>query len=179
MFQERSQQYHPVAYLKKPHGVYGKIEAEGDALTKSLLDNNDLFWIIDEHNMLVPLRVDSYKKAGDSSETFFVQFDGITSRDAAVPLTNVTLYLELNNVQQRTESQKMENDRAVDIIDYVILDQQNNSEGSVVDLVESPAHPILVLDTDLMIPFVDEFIVSVDEERKIIYCKNIAPLKEI
>jgi len=76
MFQERSQQYHPVAYLKKPHGVYGKIEAEGDALTKSLLDNNDLFWIIDEHNMLVPLRVDSYKKAGDSSETFFVQFDG-------------------------------------------------------------------------------------------------------
>lgn len=184
MFRERSQQYHAVAYLRKPHGVYGKIEAEGNAMTKSLLDNNDLFWIVDEHNMLVPLRLNSYTQSGDSieSEMFFVQFEGITSRDAAIPLTNVTLYLELHNLKKRTDDQQHQYIESIidnDIIDYEILDQQNNQEGVVVDLVESPAHLILVLDTDLMIPFVDEYIVSVDDNNQTIICKNIAPLKEI
>jgi len=186
MFQERSQQYHPVAYLKKPHGVYGKIEAQGDAMTKYLFDNNDLYWIIDEHNMLVPLRLNDYTPAesGDSSksETFFVQFDGITSRDAAIPLTNVTLYLELHKLKKRSDDQPhkyIENNRTDDIIDYEIWDQQKNREGVVVDLFESPAHLILVSDTGLMIPFVDEYIVSVDDQNQTIYCRNIAPLKEI
>ena len=179
MIQERSHQYKPIAQLKQAHGVYGAIEVTGNSEIASIFSKYNLFWIIDEHDMMVPLRLDSFKQAGGHPDTFFVQFDDVTTRSKAASLSGSTLYLE------QSDDHKPDNDiETIDegiymIMDYEIFDQDNNCQGFVIDVMENPAHPILISDTDLMIPYVSEYINSVDSEKKIIYCKNLTLLKDI
>jgi len=64
-----------------------------------------------------------------------------------------------------------------------VKDAQNNNFGIITGVIENPAHLILEVLTDnrekLLIPFVDEYISSVDEDQGIIYCQNLEQLTNL
>lgn len=57
-----------------------------------------------------------------------------------------------------------------DVVDYSVVDEDLGPLGVVVRIEENPAHPLLVVsaegDHDVLIPVVDEFIVSVDDDTQ-------------
>lgn len=61
---------------------------------------------------------------------------------------------------------------ADDLIGWVMEDGQSGRIGTIADVDESPAHPLLVLALDdgreAMVPLVDDLITGIDEEARII-----------
>lgn len=58
------------------------------------------------------------------------------------------------------------------LIDCKVIDEENNELGSVVEIIETAAHDILRIRNDegkeVLIPYVDAFIVDVDVDEKVI-----------
>lgn len=54
-----------------------------------------------------------------------------------------------------------------DLVNYKVID--NNNSYNIKEILYSKAHPIIVLDNNKMIPYVDEFIIKIDNNNKIVY----------
>lgn len=58
------------------------------------------------------------------------------------------------------------------LVDCKVIDEENNELGSVVEIIETAAHDILRIRNDegkeVLIPYVDAFIVDVDVDEKVI-----------
>lgn len=52
-----------------------------------------------------------------------------------------------------------------DLIGYTVLDANNKEYGKVENIINNNAHDIFVLENNKMIPYVDEFIVEIDDEN--------------
>ncbi len=55
--------------------------------------------------------------------------------------------------------------------------------GTVETVIDNPAHPILKVVTadqkQLLIPFVDEYIIALDEEKQVVECQNLNQLADL
>lgn len=64
---------------------------------------------------------------------------------------------------------------AIDLIGFnVIID--NKTKGVIKDVLDTPANEVLVLDTNIMIPYVKDFILSINKEDKTVIVKNVKGL---
>ncbi|MFV0424786.1 MAG: ribosome maturation factor RimM [Bacilli bacterium] len=63
-----------------------------------------------------------------------------------------------------------------DLIEYDVYDKENNYYGKVVKIINNNAHDILVIDNNVMIPYVDEFINEIDDSQNKIYINVIEGL---
>lgn len=64
---------------------------------------------------------------------------------------------------------------SIDLIGFnVIIDGKNI--GHIVDVLDTPANEVLVLDNKVMIPYVKEFIIKVNKDAKVVEVKNMKGL---
>ena len=177
MLEPADQQYVMIGHIAQAHGVDGTILMIPEHDAPALFETIDLVRLQNTRGDLVPARIESVRvQERNDRLSFFVKFDHITDRNQAEALKNHRIYADRTNVGDLTKP-----DGPASLISFEIRDDQDNLIGSVDDLIENPAHPILVAETktgDLMIPFVDEYITSTDEENAIIYCKNLNQLTD-
>ena len=64
---------------------------------------------------------------------------------------------------------------AIDLIGVnVIIDSK--TKGVIKEVLDTPANEVLVLDTNIMIPYVKDFILSINKEDKTVIVKNVKGL---
>ena len=176
MLQDREEQYHPVAKIIKPHGVHGELKVELSEEYPEILEHTELFWAANSDNMLVPVRIKKYRRVEDIGRyLFFVHFDGIDDRDEAEPWRHK--HLLISNKARSTGTAG--DDDTIDLAGFSLVNEHGSVEGAVINVLDNPAHFILVTDIDLLIPYVDEYIVEIDENEKVVRCQNIDMLKQI
>lgn len=158
-------QYLYIGKLVNTHGIKGEVRILSDFRYKESVFKKDMpFYIGDDK---LEYKVTSYRK----HKIFdMVTFDGIND-------INNILHLKGLNVYINKEDLKLENNKllAIDLISFsVIID--GTKVGSIVEVLDTPANEVLVLDTKIMIPYVNEYIINIDIKTKEVIVKNIRGL---
>ena len=160
-----------VARFGRAHGLEGELKVlPNDLFDVSLIKENRIIRYLNKRNDLVPARVTNFRvESKANQQTFFVKLDVIKNRNEADAFTGKALFAE------KTEIPDSESENGVDIIDFV-LQYKGDKIGRVTDLFDNPAHFIIEATTEygiLLIPWVDEFIDSIDTDKQMIVCKNL------
>jgi len=138
-------------------------------LSSALLKSNDLLYLISNaddifiyNKEIFPKRVfiESYNLL---EKVLIVKFKDYNSIDSVKPYINSTLMLKEAYFLSYLESLK----HPVIYLNYKVLDQNLKELGYIVDIVLNIQNR-LVLNTDIELPFVDKFIISIDNINKII-----------
>lgn len=168
-----------VGQIKRSHGLNGElIVVFEDNLAGDLAESDlELVYLRNERGDFYPARISGLQAEGKSSyNTFFVQFEHITDRNSAEKLKGHAIYLDESVASEFTDDENQESE----LIDHEVFDEDDNVVGLVVDVMDNPAHPILVVATtsgSLLIPFVEHYIIEVSEQN--IYCRNLDQLEGI
>lgn len=156
-------QWVPMGYIKGAFGVKGWVKISANTeYTDSLLDYPQ--WRLTRNGKSIMLALENGKLNGDELQ---VKFEQINDRDAAHELRGYTI--EIN----RADFAPAEEDEYywADLVGMNVVNLQGESLGSVMNLMETGAHDILVIDGEhgqKLIPFVEQFINEVDNEKRII-----------
>lgn len=179
MLEPIENQYEVVGHIARSHGVNGEVVIIPEIETPQLFETIDLVHVENARGDLVPARIESVRVQDKNKRlTFFVKFEHVTDRTGAEALKNFAVYANLDDVEDLTDQM----DEPVDISSYdVVLD--GKKFGTVEAVIDNPAHPILKVVTadqkQLLIPFVDEYIIALDEEKQVVECQNLNQLADI
>lgn len=152
--------------FNKPHGIKGEISATVDVD----VDFDDLkCLVISVEGIFVPFFISSVRpKNGD---TFLITIEGVDSEEKAQYFTNRTFYILKSDLPEYDEEDE-DGFYAADLIGYSIIDSDAGLLGEIADINDSTQNVLFVVEredgSELFIPVVDEFIISIDSESKTI-----------
>lgn len=150
----------PVAKILKTHGIKGELNVE---LTDEAEPDEDFrsgaVVILELDGLDVPFFVGSVRPRG--ADSLLLTLDDVDSEREAASLVGKTIYIyaDLDNSEEMT---------AGDLIGFsLVAVDESEPIGTVEALTElTPGAWYFVLDGGRLIPVVDEFILSVDSERR-------------
>ena len=146
-----------------------------------LLSEANILYIRNERSDLVPLRIEKvHKEIKRNHQSFFVKFDLIDSREQADSARDKAVFVDKNGADIDLI---LTDEPETDFFGYEIF-YQDRLFGEVLDVMESPAHPILEVKVEsgtgvILIPFVDEFIESIDHQNQQLFCKELDQLTDL
>ncbi len=151
-----------VGIIGKPHGVKGEVSF--------LLDDGfyaeDLefeFLLLDIENGLVPFAAEELRVK--SEKTLLVKFEDVNTESEARKYTGCEVYLEEEDVAAEAGSSTGA------LIGYAVEDLKQGSIGVLIEVQESENNPLFIIDHDgkeVLIPIHDDFIVDIDDTKKIL-----------
>lgn len=156
-----------IGVVRKPHGVKGGL--------KVTLFNIDLEMLLQMEQLFVKTgnnwKQIKLKNVQGYDDYAILHFDEITDR------TEADLYREHQLYADREELPDPEEDEFYfeDLIDCEVFDEHNISKGVVTEVLTPGSHDILVVSLEqeeLMIPLVEEWIVSIDIHTKQIVVRS-------
>ncbi|HEX6982029.1 MAG TPA: ribosome maturation factor RimM [Balneolaceae bacterium] len=179
MLEPIENQYKKIGYIARSHGVQGEIVIIPEMDAPALFDSLDLVHLENARGDLVPARIESVRVQEKNNRlSFFVKFEHVTDRTQAEKLKHASVFAEAEAVESLIDS----DDTPVDLTIFEVR-VDDTFIGSVREVMDNPAHPILKVITDdqnqLLIPFVDEYVVEVNEDQQIIQCQNLDQLADL
>lgn len=166
-----------VARIEQAHGLKGTLRVRVEKRAESLFQSGSILYLTNRRGDKIPSRIlDVRVEEKQKERLFFVKFDRIADRDQAAGFLDSTVYADESLLEPEEES-------GADIIGFEIR-VENRTAGQVIDLISNPAHPILEARIDgiihtVLIPWVDEYVTEVDEDRGWVHCRNLETLTEL
>ena len=158
-----------VGYVSGAYGIHGWVRvkpysSDGDALLAAKT------WWLDKPDMH---DVEMMQSKLHNDEVV-ARLMGVSGREAAEALKGATVHI------RRSHFPALDNDEFywVDLIGLAVVNERGESLGVVNDLMDNGAHPILRVEQpvaegqkpapELLIPFVDQFVKTVDQAARLI-----------
>lgn len=154
-----------IGQLLKPHGIKGEITFS--FINDVFEEKNCPFFILELEGILVPFFIENYRLK--NNDTGLIKFENIDSEKQAQELSNAPIYLPNEYYQ--------ENNEEFDIhyfTGYTVTDDSCGELGKIVAVEDSTENVLFIIahkNNELLIPAVDEFIVSIDEQKRLIHMK--------
>lgn len=171
-----TQDFVQIGRISRSHGLNGEVIITFDADITAEAENLDLVYLQNERGDFYPARMLSlYAEGKKNNQSFFVQFGHIADRNAAEKLKGHAIWIEAEKAE--TLIAVHETDL---LIDLEVIDENGREIGLVTEVMENPAHPILIVATTsgkLLIPYVEHYVLKRDDEH--IYCRNLSHLEEL
>lgn len=152
-----------VGHVAGAYGLQGWVRirpysADADALLHAKT------WWLDKPDMRDVTRMQVREHSGD----IVAQLMGVADRDAAEALKGATVQVS------RSHFPALDDDEFywVDLIGMAVDNLQGEALGTVADMMDNGAHPILRVKPaadeaqEMLIPFVDQFVIKVDREAR-------------
>lgn len=179
MLESIDDQYSKIGHIARSHGVQGKVLIIPELYAPTLFDSLDLVRIEDARGDLLPARIESVRVQEKNNRlSFFVKFEHVTDRTHADSLKQCAVFAE----REKVGSLLGDDDDWDYLVSFSIINNEK-SIGTVIAVIDNPAHPILEVHTpekdQLLIPCVEEYIVTVDEDNQQIQCKNLDQLTKL
>ncbi len=176
MLEPIENQYEVVGHIARSHGVNGEVVIIPEIETPRLFEDIDLVHIENARGDLVPARIESVRVQDKNKRlTFFVKFEHVTDRTGAEALKNFAVYANLDDMEDLAG----QTDEFIDLSSFDVI-SDGKKYGTVEAVIDNPAHPILKVVTadqkQLLIPFVDEYIIELNEEKQVVKCQNLNQL---
>ena len=166
-----------IGHIVRSQGLKGELKVLFDSESPENIEQLSMVYLRNDRGDFYPCRIASLRVEGKGNKiSFFVQFDHIADRTSAEALKNRALFVE----QKVASALFNESDEEDTLLDYEVLNDQNESIGLVIDFMDSGAQIVLTVATtsgSLLIPLVDEFVVKVNHETKVIRCHNLEILE--
>lgn len=176
MLEPVNQQYVRIGRIARSHGVDGAVLMIPELYAPALFETVDLVRIRNARGDLVPARVESVRVQEKNNRlSFFVKFDHLTDRNAADQLKSCPVF-----ISREQAAPWLDEETADDMTGFTVYDEGGTAVGRVTEIISSPAHPILSVQTTggeaLLIPFVDEYVARTEAERQAVHCRNLEQL---
>jgi len=155
-----------VGYIAGAYGLQGWVRirpysADADALLHAKT------WWLDKPAMRDVERMQAKEHSGD----VVAQLLGVADRDAAEALKGATVQIARSHFPALSDNEFY----WIDLIGLTVENLQGEQLGTVVDMMDNGAHPILRVAgmsagddkaQEMLIPFVDQFVIGIDREAK-------------
>lgn len=168
-----------IGRIGKAHGLTGDVRVRISDESTHLLNKKSLFYLKTRRGDLIPARISELRSEQKRNQrSFFVKFDRIADRLQAESFQDTPVYVDSDLVADKPV------ESFGNITGYSVTDE-NGPVGIVKGIIENPAHPIIEVEmTDqnnknLLIPWVDEYVISVDKYDQHMECQNLHILKEL
>lgn len=167
--------FEEIARIGKAHGLDGtvKLLPELDEnLLETVLTAGQILHLENRRGDLIPARITDMRiEKKRNAYMFFVHFDQITDRSQAEQFQDGPVYIDRNLLEPRDGT----GEDLPDITGFEVTDP-SGLKAVVSGMLESPAHPIIEMSVgsaSFMVPWVDEYVVSIDPEDRVINCRNL------
>jgi len=166
-----------VGHVERSHGLEGEVKVFFNVDDPQKVETLKLVYLRNERGDFYPARIIEMRVEGKRNKiSFFVQFDHIADRTGAEALKGKSVFLETEDAEPFVSA---EEESENSLIDHEVYDDEE-SIGLVVDVMNNPAHPILVVATtsgSRLIPYIDHFVKETRDGN--IYCQNLDELEGI
>lgn len=168
-----------VGQIVRSQGLKGELKITLETEPPKNLEQLNMVYLRNDRGDFYPCRIANFRVEGKGNKiSFFVQFDHIADRTSAEVLRNRALFVD-QKVADQFFSDEPQDDT---LLDYEVLNDQEEHIGLVIDLMDSGAQTVLTVATtsgSLLIPLVDEFVVEVNHEAQTIQCQNLEILEDL
>ncbi|KQN34401.1 16S rRNA processing protein RimM [Pedobacter sp. Leaf41] len=152
-----------VGYVTKTRGLKGEVQIffEFDEYEQLTFD----VMFADMNGKLVPYFVADAKL--QANKTGYFNFDDVNHIDKAQPLLKKKLYLPLNLMPERDENEFF----YTDLKGFTAVDKSLGELGEILEVNEYPQQfiaTVLYQQTEILFPLNEDFIVEIDDEKKIL-----------
>lgn len=149
----------------KPHGLKGELSFGLSSSTFDAENNFFIFLMVD--GIPVPFYVTSVRMKSD--ETGLIMLDGVETEEQARELAGSDLYLHRNQI---TATDDDDDEMAVEmLVGYTLIEEQAGKVGIISSIDTTTENTLFVIETaddEILIPVVEDYILSIDQEQKII-----------
>jgi 16S rRNA processing protein RimM len=166
------QSFIAVGKIRKPFGLKGYTYIEPLTLdVNRFFDIKECFAGLNEKS-LIPLVIESIEPKGDK---LTLKFEEYSDRSGIEKLTNFYIYVDERYSIKLPDNQYFMHQ----LVGLKVKDEQGNDLGHIKSILELPAHNLFVIEyksREVLVPHVDEFVVSIDMVNKIIVLNVIEGL---
>lgn len=135
------------------HGIKGEIRILSDFSRKDLIFKKGFKIYIKDNEFII----NSYRKHKDYD---MVTLEGINNINDIIDLKGNYVYIKREDINSFIDE---------DLYEYSVVVKEK--EYKIINIIENKAHKILVLNNNVMVPYVPEFIEKKDDIEKILYMK--------
>lgn len=165
MLQEFDDQYTEIGQIVRSHGLDGVVIVAPTVPEPDLLQNVELLQLEQPGGSRRPVRIESFRLEEKAQRlTFFVKFETIEDRTAAENLRNCRLYARDSQI-----ADVLDEHETVELTDFTVVNEDGDEIGYIASILDSPAHPILEIATGeqvILVPYVDAFVVEINEDKE-------------
>ena len=167
------------AMISRSQGLKGALKVIFEHENLEAIDELKMVYLRNLRGDYFPSRIQNIRVEGKGNKlSFFVQFEHIADRTGAEALKNHAVFLETDKALDFLAAAEIDQT----VIDYHVYDSNEKHIGIITDILENPAQSTLVIATEsgsLLVPYVDQFIVDVDDDDEIVICQNLQLLEGI
>lgn len=164
----------------KTHALKGELNAMTEAYEPELLDS-DYPLIVEMDGIYVPFYVESLRRKG----TFgcLVKLEGVDTQERAQEFVNKLIYMRRQDVAEYLEIEEDELVTEDDFVGYGVIVEGTGYIGRVEEIDSSTDNLLLIVKPDdndelIYIPFVEEFLIKVEEGENLDDCNITLELPE-
>mgnify|MGYP000133030076 FL=1 len=160
----KKEEVYKIGLFNKPHGIHGELQF---TFTDDIFDRVDcdyLICLLD--GIFVPFFIEEYRFRSDS--TALVKLEGIDTAERARMFTNVEVYFPVKHAEEAEDSELSWNF----FVGFRMEDVRHGELGEVVEVDTTTVNTLFVVEQEdgeeLLIPAQEEFIVEINQEKKLI-----------
>lgn len=153
-----------LGYVKRVVGLQGELEILLDVDDPAKYKKKESMLLMIKNN-LVPFFISQIQVRAGSA---VVKFSNINSSAEAGNFIGAEVYLPLNELPPIRGKNKF---YYHEVVGYKVHDQKGNLIGILKDIIDQTIQPVMSIDKDgveILLPLIDEFLVAVDKEKKLI-----------
>ena len=158
------EEVYKIGLFNKPHGIHGELQF---TFTDDIFDRVDcdyLICLLD--GIFVPFFIEEYRFRSDS--TALVKLEGIDTAERARMFTNVEVYFPVKHAEEAEDGELSWNF----FVGFRMEDVRHGELGEVVEVDTTTVNTLFVVEQEdgeeLLIPAQEEFIVEINQEKKLI-----------
>lgn len=156
--------YLEVGKIVGTFGIKGELKlfSESDFIEERLKKGNVLY--LKQGDKYIPVTID---KARFHKNLWMISINGITDINEVMGYVGFSLYVDTENAKPLEDGEYY----CDDLIDMEVYNQNGELMGIVVDVLEIPTYKLLEIkdkDNKFLVPFIDEFIVDVEDDKIIV-----------
>ena len=160
----KKEEVYKIGLFNKPHGIHGELQF---TFTDDIFDRVDcdyLICLLD--GIFVPFFIEEYRFRSDS--TALVKLEGIDTAESARMFTNVEVYFPVKHAEEAEDGELSWNF----FVGFRMEDVRHGELGEVVEVDTTTVNTLFVVEQEdgeeLLIPAQEEFIVEINQEKKLI-----------
>lgn len=147
-----------LGYLSRTHGKQGDLQLQSSS--DLLADADPTFLVLLVDGILTPFRLDDWRQK--NAEAYILSLHDIDSEEKALSLCGTEVYLLRRDAQEEhTEVLTMQ-----DLIGFNVIDIQHGPIGTIIDIDESTANRLFLLEGDIVIPAHDDFVEDINYDTR-------------
>lgn len=163
-----AKQIYPIGYVAKTHGIKGELNV---SLDTDFNPEDFKFLVFDVDGIFVPFPIINVR--GRGADNRLVTVEGVLSDTDAKALVGKTAYVLMRELKEHPDWNEEEGGMYLsDMIGFDVIDEEDRPIGKIIGFNDDTSNWLLELKLtdgrDVFIPYVEDWIISFDPDKKIL-----------